>query len=263
MPAPHAWRGASRRLILSFVLGLLVPATAVVWLGARLVEQDRALASRQLRERRESAADRAVAALEHALSSTERRLAGVAAGPAIRPDDDAVAVTLTANGFDAVPAHRLLYVPVLPPSAAEPTGAFEAGEALEFRAKDDRGASAAFRALASSPSAPVRAGALLRLARTERKLHHVDEALAAYADLARLADVRISGLPADLVARRARCVLLEQVERTADLTREAQALRSDLQAARWAIDRGTFSAYVDQPSSTPTGACVDSPCRAV
>jgi hypothetical protein len=30
---------------------LLVPATAVVWLGARLIEQDRALASRQLRER--------------------------------------------------------------------------------------------------------------------------------------------------------------------------------------------------------------------
>jgi hypothetical protein len=73
MPTPRAWRGASRRLIVSFVLVLLVPATAVVWLGARLVEQDRALASRQLRERRESAADRVIAGLEQALSSTERQ----------------------------------------------------------------------------------------------------------------------------------------------------------------------------------------------
>ena len=41
MGTPFAWLGASRRLILSFVLVLLVPAVAVVWLGARLIEQDR------------------------------------------------------------------------------------------------------------------------------------------------------------------------------------------------------------------------------
>ena len=49
MATQGAWLGASRRLILSFVLALLVPAAAVVWLGVRLIEQDRALASRQLR----------------------------------------------------------------------------------------------------------------------------------------------------------------------------------------------------------------------
>lgn len=74
MATQGAWLGASRRLILSFVLALLVPATAVVWLGVRLIEQDRAVASRQLRERRESAADRLIAGLEQAVSSTERRL---------------------------------------------------------------------------------------------------------------------------------------------------------------------------------------------
>ena len=45
-----------RRRILSFTLVLLAPAAAVVWLGVRLVDEDRALAARQLRERRESAA---------------------------------------------------------------------------------------------------------------------------------------------------------------------------------------------------------------
>ena len=49
MATPRAWLGASRRLILSFVLVLLVPAVVVVWLGVRLVEQDRALASSELR----------------------------------------------------------------------------------------------------------------------------------------------------------------------------------------------------------------------
>ena len=152
MPTPRAWLGASRRLILSFVLVLLVPATAVVWLGARLIEQDRTLASRQLRERRESAADRLIAVLEQALSSTERRLDGEPVGLPIRPGDDAVLVTLRPGGVEVYPKDRLLYIPVIPPGPAEPAAVFEAGEAAEFRSNDYRGAAAAFRALAASPS---------------------------------------------------------------------------------------------------------------
>ncbi|MGQ0732280.1 MAG: hypothetical protein ACT4QD_01355 [Acidobacteriota bacterium] len=74
MRKPPIWLAASQRLILAFVLVLLLPATAVEWLGVWLVDQDRALASRQLRDRRESAADRLTAALEQAVASTERRL---------------------------------------------------------------------------------------------------------------------------------------------------------------------------------------------
>jgi signal transduction histidine kinase len=128
----------------------------------------------------------------------------------------------------------------------EPTAAFEVGEALEFRAKDYPGAAAAFRALSTSPSAAVRAGALLRLARTSRKAGRTDEALRVYADLAHLPDARLSGLPADLVARRARCVLLEELGRTTELGEEARSLQADLFAARWPIDRGTFLAYSEQ-----------------
>ena len=86
MKKPRAWLGASRRLILSFVLVLLVPAAAVIWLGVRLIEADRVLASRQLRERRESAANRLIVGLEQAVSSTERRLDGDPAFLPIRPD---------------------------------------------------------------------------------------------------------------------------------------------------------------------------------
>lgn len=130
--------------------------------------------------------------------------------------------------------------------AAEPTTVFEAGEALEFRAKDYQGATAAFRALATSPSTAVRAGALLRLARISRRTAHADDALRAYDDLANIPDARLSGLPADLVARRARCVLLQELGRGAELRAEARALQADLLAARWPIDRGTFMAYSAQ-----------------
>lgn len=239
MPTQGAWRGALRRLIVSFVLALLVPATAVVWLGVRLIEQDRALASRQLRERWESAADRLIVGLEQAVSSTERRLDGEPAGLQIQPDDDAVLATLRPSGIEAYPRDRLLYFPAIPPGPAEPTAAFEAGEALEFRAKDYRGAAAAFRALATSLSADVQAGALLRLGRTLRKTGRADEALRVYADLAHIADARLSGLPADLVARRARCLLLQELGRGGELGEEARSLQADLVAGNGSTHRGS------------------------
>ena len=127
MVTPRATLGASRRLILSFVLVLLVPALAVVWLGVRLIEQDRAIASCQLQERRESAADRFVAGLEQAVSSTERRLDGEPTALGIRSDDDAVLLILRPSGIEAYPTDRLLYVPPRPAGPAELTEAFEAG----------------------------------------------------------------------------------------------------------------------------------------
>jgi two-component system, OmpR family, phosphate regulon sensor histidine kinase PhoR len=246
MSSPRAWRGASRRLILSFTLVLLAPAAAVVWLGVRLVDEDRALASRQLRERRESAADRLVAGLAQALSASERRLFGGPTALAFRPGDDAVVLTLGRDAVDVSPADRLLYRPAVPPPPSEPSVEFEAGESFEFRTRDYRAAAASYRALTESRSRAVRAAALLRLGRTLRKTDRSGEALAAYADLARLHDVVVSGLPADLVARRARCALLEETGRMPELQSEARALHADLMAARWPLDRGTYIAYSEQ-----------------
>jgi signal transduction histidine kinase len=248
MATLQAWRGAPRRLILSFTLVLLAPAAAVVWLGVRLVDEDRALASRQLRERRESAADRIVAGLEQALSATERQLAGgsVAGAFPFRPADDAVMLTLTRDAVDVSPADRLLYRPVLPTAPAEPVAEFVEGESLEFRTRDFPAAAANYRALTQSRSMTVRAGALLRLGRTLRKMNSADEALTAYSDLAHLGDVTVFGLPAALAARRAQCVLLEEAGRMPELHSEARALYADLVAARWPLDRGTFLAYAEQ-----------------
>jgi hypothetical protein len=186
----RAPRDAARRLIVSFVLALLAPATALVWLGLRFIEQDRALIERQFRERREGAADRTIAGLEQALASTERRLAGDPSDVGARPDDDAVVLTWTPAGIDVWPAGRLLYLPAPPPDAEESTDVFAPGEALEFRAKDHQAAARVFQGLTVSASPDVRAGALLRLARTLRKSGGHDQALKAYADLTLLPGVR-------------------------------------------------------------------------
>jgi hypothetical protein len=155
-----------RRLIVSFVVLLLLPAGAVVWLGIRLIQQDRAQELRQVRERRDSAADRIVASLEQSLSSTERRLGG----GAFSPDEDAVWVELGLNNAEALPQGRLLYYPSVGRQDEELAAEFAEGEEFEFRLQDSRQAVAAFQVLTNSRDRTVRAGALLRLARNLRHL---------------------------------------------------------------------------------------------
>ena len=243
----RGWVDTPRRLIASFVLLLLLPALAVAWLGMQLLEQDRQLASRQLRERREITAERVVAELERAVSATERRLTGTAPDFRLLPEDDAVLVTLGAAGVEARPENHLLYEPERRNELPEPTTDFAAGEALEFRAHDLEGAIRAYRALAGTTSSPdVRAGALVRLARTLKKAGRAREALAAYDALAQLSAAHVAGLPADLVARRARAVVLEELGYRDELTAAAGILRTDLLARRWRVDRGTFEAYLQQ-----------------
>ena len=223
-----------RRLIVSFVLLLLLPAAAIVWLGVRLLEQDRSLESRQMAERRASACDRVAAALEQALAATERRLGS------LEPDGDAIQVI-----FSSERAEERHPEP--------PASVFAAGEDLEFRVQDSRRAAAAFQTLASSSEPQQRAGALLRLARNLRKSGDAEQALEAYARLARLHDAFVVGLPAELVARRSRCALLAQMGRTAALREEARSLQADLLGGRWRLDRGTALDYLAQ-----TRACLGS-----
>jgi signal transduction histidine kinase len=229
---------APRRLIASFVLLLILPAAAVVWLGTRLVAQDRELEARQLEERRNSAADRAVAELEQALSASERRLQS---HDMLRDSDDAVMLSIRGARVEAQPAQRLLYYPQAL-SAPGPTDVFTAAETLEFRDGDYSRAAAAFRELAASRSPHVRAGALLRLARNLRRLNRRDEAKTVYRELSRIEGVTLDGVPADLLARRA------LLDLGSDTPSQKDALAGDLLAGRWRLDRATFFAYLgDHP----------------
>ena len=159
----------------------------------------------------------------------------------VPPDSDAVLVTMRAGGIEARPSTHLLFAAESPVAAQQSDSGFDSGEALEFTGALGAAATT-YRALAGSPDADVRAGALVRLGRTLRKMDRPTEALPIYEDLSRLRHARVAGLPADLVGRRAHAALLADLKRADQLRDVARALQADLATRRWPLDRGTFTA---------------------
>ena len=229
---------APTRLI-ALIAGItLVPVAALLWLGWRLLEQDRTLEQQQIEQRVERGADLIVAALERAISTTEqRRDSGARDWP-----PGAVAVTFRQGHLEATPRERVVFWPVAPLLPEAPASVFASGEDLEFRARNLTAATAAYRRLAISPDSAIKAGALLRLGRTLRNTGHVDEALATFARLSELDDVLAGGGPAGLIGSYARCALLEQT-RSPGLRTAALGLQRGLSSGRWALTEDVYRLY--------------------
>ena len=204
----------------------------LVWLGLELVEQDRLLWAQRGLEERQATAQVVIQSLERALADSERL-----AGPAL--PDGMVRFELSEKGLRADPPDRLSWLPVAPVLAEAETDQFSEAEALEFRGETGR-ALRIYQAQADAPSATVQAGALLRIARVQRRAQRWDEALDAYRGLAEIEGVAVLGLPADLVARRAMGAVLEASGRKAELDRESAALQTDLLGGRWALDKPSW-----------------------
>jgi signal transduction histidine kinase len=221
--------GNSSRLALVFLAVLLPPAVTLVWLGWKLLDQDRALAATRAAERRQVSAEAVVASLDRSLAEAEHWLTGD------EPPEGSLRVTVSSLGLRVEPANRALWVPV-PPAAPEAAEApFAEAELLEFSGPAGR-ALPVYEKMAQSGDPALRAGALLRLARMYRRTAHTGEALAAYRALAKVRGIAINGMPADLLARRAACDLLEAAERKQELGRGATALAADFASGRWVLD---------------------------
>ena len=110
----------SARLLLALIVGVtVVPLATLVWLGWRLLEQDRALEHQQVHQRVERAADLIVASVQRAVSASEGRLVD---GNADWPNG-AKTVVLRWTGASLPEA---------------PSALFAHGEELEFRRRDLR-----------------------------------------------------------------------------------------------------------------------------
>ena len=227
-----------------------VSVVALVWMGVRLVQQDRALEARQLDERREAAADRIVIALEQSLALEEQRLAAAPSSGFSPAAEDALLITITAGSEDirVSPENALLYFPVIPRGQETPPGLYAAAETAEFRDHNYERAIGLLSALSQAEHPATKAGARLRLARNLRKAGRREAALEVYDLMAKPSSqsVWISGAPADLVARRARCALLEELDRLEQLQEEASRLDDGLNSGRWRLDRETYLYYRGQ-----------------
>jgi signal transduction histidine kinase len=246
------WLRPPRRLLVLFLAVTLAPAAGLVWLGWRLLEQERALEAQRRLERREHGADLIVGALREQLVASRQGL--VDTSRALEAEaGDAVVVVFGAGPVRAHPSSRLLYYPSSHSSrSAEPESerqAFLPGERHEFQEEDHAAAIRAFGGLTQSGDLAVRAGAYLRLARNHRKAGNTEPALAAYTRLAELEDIRLDGVPAGLVAGRARSSILAALGRTRELRQEAEELYEDLFRGRWRLSRPVFELHADQLSS--------------
>ena len=243
----HGWLRPAGRLLASFLAVTMLPAAALLWLSWRSLDQDRLLESERVRKRCEQAADLVVTALQQELAAFELHTAG---DPPT--GTDAVRLVFGSDRLETRPAHRLLYYPFLPPVPEAPQQIFAAGEALEFRQSDFQGAAAAFRTIAKSADPAIRAAAWLRVARNLRKAGKPAEALPAYDEMEHCGSVPVAGVPADLVARRARFGVLEELHRTVEARLEADRIGRDLDSGHWTLTRDSYLHFASEVGHQPT-----------
>jgi signal transduction histidine kinase len=118
---------------------------------------------------------------------------------------------------------------------------------LEYQSRDLNAASVALSALAAQPA--VRAEALLRLARVQRKNDRPMDALATYAKLGGESGISpILNEPYGLIGRMQRIDLLKEHKQSADAEKEAQALIASMDAGEWRIDKATYDDYYAKAS---------------
>jgi signal transduction histidine kinase len=239
-----SWPGTPRRLLAAFLGLTLGPALALVWAGWRMIERDRARLDQSIVERREAAADEAVTLLRQELSSLVARLEGFGVGEG----SDAAVVELTAGGVRLL-SGRLPFVPPAGESRAPHSDVLARADRLEFAEGNTAQAIAILEPLARARNPRLRAEGLLRLARNYRKEGNIEAALEAYARLGQERGVRLDGIPADLVARRTRCVLLAELGREAELRRESCALLARLRAGAWPVSSAAYRVHAQDAAA--------------
>jgi len=194
-----------RGLLAAFVALVLLPAAMLVALGVQILRQDRDLEERRRHE---------LAAAAH---------------------QQFVLQTLQNGAVGA-----LLFVPDPPVLPEPPIEPFAESDRLEFRVSQPAEALALNTKLADHSDSGIRAGALLRVGRLQRRQGNIRAAVEAWSHLARIDSIGIASEPAALFARRAVCRTLQERNETGPLRVKAQELLTDLYAGRFPIDRDTF-----------------------
>lgn len=223
-----------------------VSAFAVIWLGWTLMDRDRSQHDHLRQQELDRQAEQHVLTLRTYVAETSERVARWAQAANPSPiATESVMLLAGAREIRVHPADRLLYLPAQTNWSEPSPEIFRNLELLEFRRETVPRAEEAYRILARSAQAPVRAGALLRLGRLLASSARTAEALTTYGQLAAMMEIEVAGGPAALIARHARLRLLDAPRRRL----EANVLRADLAGARWRLSRGQFEYFWSEVNS--------------
>lgn len=233
-----------RVLLAAFLALTLGLALALLWSGWRMIEKDRALLDQSIAERRETAADDAVTLLRQELSSLLGRLEGLAVDDAA----DAVIAEFTSSGVRRR-SGRLPFVPSVGESPVPQSEVLAKADRLEFAEGNISQAIAILEPLVRARDPQIRAEGHLRLARNYRKGGNIKAALEAYTRLEQERGVRLDGVPAELVAQRAHCIVLAELKREAELRRESCALLAQLRAGTWQISHAVYQLHKEDAAA--------------
>lgn len=249
------WFRPPRLLLVLFVGTMLSFLAGLGYFGWQSLEQNRVLETERIREGLSRSADLITSEIRVTLAEFDAQLVRLLTVPTGELDAAAAAaakdlglealiVAFEADSVRAFPTQRLLYRPaVAVPEEPDPQ-VFVPGEVYEERGADYARAILYFRDLADSEDAPdIRAGALYRLARNQRKAGRVTDALATYGELERLTAAWVFERPADLFARTARAALFADLGQRVALLDEARRLDRDLNSGRWPLTRAQYLAY--------------------
>jgi signal transduction histidine kinase len=199
-------------------------------------------------ERRETAADLAVAALDRRLAAIDQDVARLlAAGePPKEAGDSALFLEFRPGTIRIWPQGRLLYLPDLAPSSEPSAGLFTTADQLEFQKHDYLGAIVALRQPAASSDPGVRAAALARIARNYRNAAQFRESLQYYQQVASLGVIPVAGMPAALAGALGEMAVFERQNDRASLRTTAAALARELYSGRWPVTSATYRYVVQE-----------------
>ena len=251
------WFRPPRHLLLIFLGTTLTFLGIIGWLGWGLLQQVNAVEDQEVQRRLEGYTDLVAAEIRQTLTDIDGELARLSVLPVAEREkagfayasslgEDGLIVVFASSGVVAYPAHRLLYRPAVPVDEEPDVQMFAVGEAYEYRGRDFERAILYFQDLAVSDDGHVRAGALLRLARNQRKAGRPETALGTYRTLEGVGSVSVDGRPVELLARSARIRLLQDLGRRAEALEDARRLDADLQGGRWPLTRAAYESYSEE-----------------
>lgn len=188
----------TRRLTPRLLVGVLsVFLIVLVWLGWVLIRQETQLGVERRRNQLDTELTRAADRMEREYQALQQQLATLETTGLQSLWPEGMTLLLTEDQVQAEPAGQLLYVPRV--AKVEVDSRLLRADRLEFADRDPAAARRVLEALEEERDPAVRAGALMRLARLDRKAGLTDDAFGRYRALTGLERVSIQGVPASWI----------------------------------------------------------------